>query len=113
MVSFLGTNYISCSKLGKSKCRSEPLDKDNGVTVKRCQEMCDENKNCNFIFWNTGRFCEIYNTCDEIRDNAAKGFGTIFAKHSCPGNMLDLKKCCIVYHVMLSILIEHGTINSF
>ena len=47
--------------------------------------MCDGSKNCNFLFWNTGWFCALYTTCDELK--TSEEVGTIFAKqgNACPG----------------------------
>ena len=91
---YLESRFKSCSKPALTKCNSEPLEKKKDVTKQRCEEMCEENDKCNFIFWNTGRFCALFETCDKasirpdnhhLNNDAAKDRGIIFAKNSCPG----------------------------
>ena len=81
-------NYQNCTNLSEQKCNSMVIDSANGKTEEECKEMCNLMQNsyakCNFIFWNNGHYCALYQTCDEFK--TANGVGYIFAKDSCPGS---------------------------
>jgi len=79
--------YTPCTEPSKQRCASPRLEGKDGINEERCKEMCDSNERCNFAFWNTGWFCALYETCDELE--SSKGTGTIFAKEgtTCPNDV--------------------------
>ena len=81
-------NYQNCTNLSDQKCNSIVIDSANGKNEEECKEMCNNLQNsfakCNFIFWNNGQYCALYQTCDEFK--TANGVGYIYAKDSCPGS---------------------------
>ena len=78
-------SYRQCIVSEKKICKEPSTGQGNGFSEEQCKVMCDGSKNCNFLFWNTGWFCALYTTCDELK--TSEEVGTIFAKqgNACPG----------------------------
>ena len=80
--------YNTCSENEKKKCTSTAISTENRVSLDDCKYLCDQNENCKFIFWNTGLFCSLHDTCDDYKTpKKAKVGGHILAKESCSGTM--------------------------
>jgi len=81
------TSYKSCSEPQKQRCNSTPIGKRNGINEEGCKKICDENEKCNYVFWNKGWYCALYEDC--VMYQHSKGVGTVFAKKglglNCPG----------------------------
>ena len=78
-------SYSQCIDSKKKICTELPSGQGNGINEEQCKLMCDVDKNCNFLFWNSGWFCALYKTCDELKTYEV--VGTIYAKQGnvCPG----------------------------
>ena len=83
----VGSSYTPCFQPGMKRCNSKQLNWADNVKEEECKQMCNANKKCNFIFYNTGSFCAIFESCDRLED--ALGFGIISAKDNCPGTILS------------------------
>jgi len=83
--------YKACSEPQKKRCNSTPFGKHNGVNEESCKKICDENEKCNYVFWNKGWYCALYEDCFLYEDS--KGVGTVFAKKGkglyCPDPCID------------------------
>ena len=89
---YLALKYKTCIASTKKRCKSETLDMDVGVDVKRCKEMCSQNTQCNFITYihgNQKNVCLLFEFCDEFESIADTG--TIFSQNACPGKINYLK----------------------
>ena len=86
---FLFLGYKSCSEPQKQRCNSTPIGKHNGINEESCKKICDENEKCNYVFWNKGWYCALYEDC--VMYQHSKGVGTVFAKKglglNCPGKI--------------------------
>ena len=78
--------YKTCYEEEQKKCTSTPLLRQNGVSHEECKDLCDQDEDCKFTFWNPGSFCSLHETCDDFK--TTRGIGTLSAKESCPGAML-------------------------
>jgi len=90
--------YKSCSEPQKKRCNSTPIGRHNGVNEEMCKQICDQNDKCNYIFWNKGWYCALYEDC--VQYTPSKGEGTVFAKKGlgldCPDpcyDKLETSKC--------------------
>ena len=81
------------------KCNSTPIYREKGINEERCKEMCDDNGECNYIFWNDESYCALYEDCVQYR--TSKWVGTVFAKKGqpldCPGKIIPFTK----YHSIM------------
>ena len=77
-----------------------------------CKKKCNENEKCNYYFWNDGRWCGLYEDCDEYKTSVGKG--TVMAKRGrglyCPGKIASFMIC---NSVMLHVLIKRDNLKLF
>ena len=92
---FLLLGYISCSEPQKKVCSSTTIDSWNGMSQDSCKKKCNENEKCNYYFWNDGRWCGLYEDCNDYKTSVGKG--TVMAKRGrglyCPGKIASFTIC--------------------
>ena len=47
------------------------MGKDQGTS--KCRGKCDENTECKFFYYNDGKWCALYRSCDQSRSPGFKG----------------------------------------
>jgi hypothetical protein len=79
----LGSPYLTCWSDIQETCAAVVLEWKNNVEAMECKQLCNQAKNCNFVFLTSAKHCSMYETCNKNRSTLDAG--TTYGKSACPG----------------------------